>query len=620
MNTQASKQALPAYRPVKRKLLYAIIIVSTILTSIVIFFHFKFEYSKDLSLLDEKLQQINESTNPSMTKAAWNEDRSYLQVQAESIAKLQDVERVRVFDMDNQIMAESYNEKINFDENSRDNRVYKYPLNYTYSKSDPPQYLGTVEVVATINNIKMDLYRRLTFFITAQLIKTFILSWIILLIFHFYINKNLEQIIEFIQGLNLNSVDENYLKIKRTSKTRDEISTLQDAVNKMIKKIHYLNREKENKISQQEKKLELQKASAITSSKMAALGEMAGGIAHEINNPLTVIHSKTRVMEKMIEKGIQDNALFLKNTKSILGTVDRISNVIQGMKSLSKDASNEERTDAILKDMLSNVLNICEQRFKNHNVELLCDLNATIFETHLNCYPTQLSQCFLILINNSFEAIEEQENKWIKIEAAQNKKWIFLHFLDSGTGIPKAIREKIFEPFFTTKEVGIGTGLGLSLAYEVIHKHSGEIFYDDHYQNTCFTIKLPLKEKKSILVVDDDIDIREAISAYLQHEGYKTIEASSGMDALKIVKEQQIEFVISDIRMPDGGGLFLVDELRKIDRLLPYVILVTGQADITREEAIKRGALDLLKKPLEMDKIIGLIKYIENSYNDFVEM
>lgn len=620
MNTPNHKRALPAYRPLKRKLLYAIIIVSTLFTSVVIFFHFKFEYGKDLSLLDEKLQQINESTVPSMTKAAWNEDRSYLQVQAESIAKLQDVERVRVFDLNNEVLAESYNEKSNFEEDSSDNRVYKYPLNYSYSKSDPPQYLGTVEVIATISNIKMEIYRRLAFFIMAQLIKTFFISCIILLIFHYYINKNLEQIIEFIQRLNLNSIDENYLEIKRISKTRDEISTLQDAVNKMVKKIHYLNREKENKISQQEKKLELQKASAITSSKMAALGEMAGGIAHEINNPLTVIHSKTRVMEKMIERGIPDSALFLKNTKSILGTVDRISNVIQGMKSLSKDASNEEKTDAILKDMLSNVLNICEQRFKNHNVELLCDLNATIFLTHLNCYPTQLSQCFLILINNSFEAVEEQEHKWIKIEAAQNKKWMFLHFIDSGTGIPKAIREKIFEPFFTTKEVGAGTGLGLSLAYEVINKHGGEIFYDDHYQNTCFTIKLPLKEKKSILVVDDDIDIRETISSYLQLEGYKTIEASNGKDALKIVKDQQIEFVISDIRMPDGGGLFLVDELRKIDRLLPYVILVTGQADITREEAIKRGALDLLKKPLEMDKIIGLIKYIENSYNEFVEM
>lgn len=619
-NVLHAKDALPAFRPLKRKLLFAIIIVSTLFTSIVVFFHFKFEYNKDLSLLEEKMAQINDSTIPAMIRAAWNEDRAYLQLQAESITKLQDIERVRVTDVNKKIMAESYHDELKFQANSSDYKVYKYPLNYKITEDNALEYLGDVEVTVTTAKIKNELFKRVSFFVVAQLIKTFIISWIILVIFHYYINRNLEQIIDFIQAFNLNSVDETYLKIKRKSKTRDEFSMLQDSINRMIKKINFLNREKENKITEQEKKLEIQTVSAINSSKMAALGEMAGGIAHEINNPLTVIHTKTRVMEKMIERGIQDDALFLKNTKSILGTVDRISSVIQGLKNISKDASGEERQDALLKEILGNILNLCEEKFRNNNIQVICDLEAPVYDIHLNCYPTQLSQCFLILLNNSFDAIEEKENKWIKIEAAQNKKWLFLHFIDSGEGIPKEIREKIFQPFFTTKDVGKGSGLGLCLAFEIIKKHGGEIFYDEHYKNTCFTIKLLLKERKSILVVDDDIDIREAISSYLQLEGYNTIEASNGKDALKIVKEQQIEFVISDIRMPDGGGLFLVDELRKIDRLLPYVILVTGQADITREDAIKRGALDLLKKPLEMDRIIGLIKYIENSYNDFVEM
>ncbi|MBC7539638.1 MAG: response regulator [Bacteriovorax sp.] len=620
MKETTVQDAPPAFRPLKRKLLFAIIIVSTVLTSIVVFFHFKFEYSKDLSSLDEKVKQINDSAIPAMNRAAWNEDRAYLQVQADSISQLADIERVRVTDSNGQLVLESFHDKNKFQEKSDDNRIYKYPLNYKYSDEDPVENLGNVEVTATISGIKMDIYKRLAFFVVAQFLKTFLISWLILIICHHYINKNIDQIIEFVQGFNLNSVDETYLKINRKTKTRDEISVLQDSINRMIKKIHFLNLEKENKITEQEKKIELQTASAINSSKMAALGEMAGGIAHEINNPLTVIHTKTRVMEKMIERGIPDNAAFLKNTHSILGTVDRISSVIEGLKNISKDASDEIRQDAVLKELLGNILNLCDEKFKNHHVELIYDSKSSILNAHLNCYPIQLSQVFLILLNNSFDAIEDQPQKWIKIEAAQNKKWMFIHFLDSGEGVPKAIREKIFQPFYTTKVVGKGTGLGLSLAYEIIKKHGGEIFYDDHYKNTCFTIKLLLKERKSILVVDDDIDIREAICSYLQLEGYKTIEAQSGKEALKIIKDQEIEFVVSDIRMPDSGGLYLVDELRKIDRLLPYVILVTGQADITREEAIKRGALDLLKKPLEMDRIIGLIKYIENSYNEFVEM
>ena len=615
----ASDQAFEKklFRPLKKKLLFAVIIVSTIFTSIVVFFHFNYEYKDEVSNLDKKLQQIKTSTIPAMVSASWQEDRAYLNVQAESLITIKDIEKVTITNAENIPIIIKTNLQ---DSPSDELRTYRYPLYYNHAYDDGTEYLGYLEIMATTSNIKADLYKRIGFFVLAQFVKTFMISWIILLVFHYYINKNLEQILKFIQNFNLNSVDENLLHIERKNKYKDEIDLLEDSINRMVKKIRHLNVEKERKISEQEKKIEMQKVSAINSSKMAALGEMAGGIAHEINNPLTVIHTKTRIMEKMIERGIPDSELFLKNTKSIIGTVDKISNVIQGLKDISKDASNEEKKDTVMRDLLENILNLCEEKIRNHNIDLICDLNAPYFQTHLNCYQIQLSQVFLILLNNSFDALEKRTDKWIKIEASQNKKWYFLHFIDSGEGIDRAIADRMFQPFFTTKDVGKGTGLGLSFAYEVITKHGGEIYYDDHYQNTCFTIKLLLKERKSILVVDDDIDIREAICAYLKLEGYNTIEAQNGKEALEMVKDKKIEFVISDIRMPDGGGLFLLDELRKIDRVIPYVILVTGQADITREEAIKRGALDLLKKPLEMERIVGLIKFIENSYDEFIEV
>lgn len=617
MATEHAKEKI-FFRPLKKKLLFAVIIVSTIFTSFVVFFHFNFEYKDELSSLDKKIMQLKTSSVPAMVSASWQEDRSYLNVQANSIITIKDIAKVTITNSENIPIVIKNNPQVGNDPELL--RTYKFPLYYNHTYDNGQEFLGNLEIIATTENIKSDIFKRIGFFVLAQFVKTFFISWVILLVFHYYINRNIEQIVEFFQSFNLNSVEENILKIKRKNKYKDEIDLLEESINRMIKKIRHLNLEKENKITEQEKKIEMQKMSAITSSKMAALGEMAGGIAHEINNPLTVIHTKTKIMEKMIERGIPDSEMFLKNTKSIIGTVDRISNVIQGLKDISKDASNEEKKDTVIKDLLGNILNLCEEKFRNHNIDLICDLEAPYFQTHLNCFQIQLSQVFLILLNNSFDALEKRSNRWIKIDASQNKKWYFLHFIDSGEGIPKAIADRMFQPFFTTKEVGKGTGLGLSLAYEIINKHGGEIYYDDHYQNTCFTIKLLLKERKSILVVDDDIDIREAICSYLKLEGYNTIEAKNGKEALQIVKDKKIEFVVSDIRMPDGGGLFLVDELRKIDRVLPYVILVTGQADITREDAIKRGALDLLKKPLEMDRIVGLIKFIENSYDEFIEV
>jgi two-component system C4-dicarboxylate transport response regulator DctD len=112
-----------------------------------------------------------------------------------------------------------------------------------------------------------------------------------------------------------------------------------------------------------------------------------------------------------------------------------------------------------------------------------------------------------------------------------------------------------------------------------------------------------------ILIVDDEAEIREAIGTFLEIEDIEFVGARNGIEALNMIAENKnIKFVISDVRMPNGDGVFLINELRKIDQKMPHVILLTGQADISREEAIRQGALDLFVKPPNMDKMVKLIK------------
>jgi DNA-binding NtrC family response regulator len=114
--------------------------------------------------------------------------------------------------------------------------------------------------------------------------------------------------------------------------------------------------------------------------------------------------------------------------------------------------------------------------------------------------------------------------------------------------------------------------------------------------------------KPLVLVVDDETGVREAISMYLEIEGIDAISAKSGSEAVKLIKENSaINFVISDVRMPNGDGIFLIKELRKINKTKPYIILISGQADISKEEAILLGAQEMFIKPPNMDKIISLI-------------
>lgn len=479
------------FRPIKAKLLFSVLTISTILTSFVIFFNFYIEYNSEIGTLRSRIQQINESSIPAINSAVWNVDKVYLTVLVDSIVKIRDIVSVKVTDPKNNIILERKNVETDGTK-AGDLLIYKYPLYHKHYNSSKIEHIGNVELVASTTQIKEQLYDRILYFVIAQFIKTFLLSWIILLIFHHYINKNIEQIIEFTKSFDLNSMSNKNLVIKRKSMTRDEFDILQDEINKMIEQINILNIEKESKITEQEKKIEMQQVNAINNSKLVALGEMAGGVAHEINNPLAIIHSHTQLMERMIEKNNPNKEQYLKSLKAISTTVDRIKNIVKGLRNISRDATLEKPDFVPLKPILVDVFSLCDERLKSHNITLICDLNSPAFNTPLHCRQVQLSQVFLNLLNNSFDAVVELEEKWIKIEAEIKNNRVIINIIDSGHGIAADIQQKIFQPFFTTKEIGKGTGLGLSLVHRMITDHGGEIYYNQSYAHTCFTLELPI--------------------------------------------------------------------------------------------------------------------------------
>lgn len=238
--------------------------------------------------------------------------------------------------------------------------------------------------------------------------------------------------------------------------------------------------------------IESQYASLVSSSKLAALGVMAGGIAHEINNPITIISSTSRILRKYIEKGIIDSDKFNKCCDDIDNTVLRISKIISGLRTVSRDASGEEFELCKVVDIFEDVLALSSEKFKANKIEINIDLCAEVYQTVIPCKRVQLSQVFLNLLGNSFDAIEELEDRWVKIECRQNDKNLVMRFSDSGLGIPKEIQGKILHPFFTTKEIGKGTGLGLSLSNSFIKNHNGKLELDDNSKHTCFVITLPI--------------------------------------------------------------------------------------------------------------------------------
>lgn len=230
----------------------------------------------------------------------------------------------------------------------------------------------------------------------------------------------------------------------------------------------------------------------LYNAKMVALGEMCGGVAHEVNNPLAIIHGHVVRLSKNLDEGIIDPENIRKSLTLIDKTVERIAKIIRGLKKISRESSGDPSEKVTARSIVSDSLSICRQRLINNSIELHFDEQQTALDSILCCQPVQISQVIVNLINNAHDAIKDSESPWIKLEVHKKEKYVEFSISDSGKGIPKEIRNRIFNPFFTTKPVGQGTGLGLSLSYSIIKNHGGELMIDHKAANTKFHFTLPV--------------------------------------------------------------------------------------------------------------------------------
>ena len=231
----------------------------------------------------------------------------------------------------------------------------------------------------------------------------------------------------------------------------------------------------------------------LQASKMSSLGEMSSGIAHEINNPLSILLGKSHQIRKIASKAGTESAPLIKLTSDLDSTIERIAKIVKGLRNFSRDGAGDPFEGKQVKELLEETLSFCSSRFKNHDIEILVPVIPDTLQ--LECRPTQISQVLLNLLNNAFDAVHERSgSKWIRIEIADRGADVEIAITDSGHGIPETVRAKILEPFFTTKEVGKGTGLGLSISLGIIKAHNGQFFLDQESKNTRFVIQLPKKQ------------------------------------------------------------------------------------------------------------------------------
>lgn len=223
----------------------------------------------------------------------------------------------------------------------------------------------------------------------------------------------------------------------------------------------------------------------ILTSKMASLGEMAGGIAHEINNPLAIISGKAEQIKKYISQSEIDRQKILSSLEKIEDTSFRISKIIKGLRSFSRAGEQDPMKEYKVSELIEETLDLCRERMLSEHIKLICETDQ---DMTLRVRTTQIQQVLINLLNNSIDAIKAQDERWIKISTEQKERQIIITITDSGKGISPEFKEKIMSPFFTTKEVGKGTGLGLSISKRIMEAHHGTLIYREDSPNTAFSL------------------------------------------------------------------------------------------------------------------------------------
>jgi signal transduction histidine kinase len=228
---------------------------------------------------------------------------------------------------------------------------------------------------------------------------------------------------------------------------------------------------------------------AIHNSRLASLGEMAGGIAHEINNPLSIISSKASLIQLILNNEEPQIERAKSELEKLVQTTFRIAGIVKGLLTFARGDKNVDYQNISVEDILNDVSFLCGEKAKAKGIDIQFQAKKDL--TILGS-SVQIAQVILNLVNNSMDAIPTEKEPWIKVEAQPSDSGEHIRFsvTDCGSGINPQQLEKLMQPFFTTKSVGQGTGLGLSISRGLVESHGGTLTYDQNSRHTRFYFDL----------------------------------------------------------------------------------------------------------------------------------
>jgi len=380
----------------------------------------------------------------------------------------------------------------------------------------------------------------------------------------------------------------------------------------------------ERKKAEEERKQLEQKAQLA--SRLASVGELASGVAHEINNPLTGVigYAHLLLARKDILKDMRQDVEIINEG------AQRVAGIVKKLLVFARQTRPEQRY-VNMNELIHTTLDLRAYELASSNIkvalQLARDLPMTIAD------PGQLQQVFLNLIINAETEMRLAHDKGkLSIKTEQIDNTIRISFKDNGPGIADENLGSIFDPFFTTREVGQGTGLGLSVCHGIVTEHKGRIWVESRLgKGATFVVELPIATedkqlempepvieepkkvaKAKILVVDDEPVIRQLVSQVLTEEGHQVETVDNAADALKMVKSKRYRLILLDIKMPGMSGIELYKQFKKIaPSLTKRVAFITGDVMGKRTiDFLDKTKTPYMMKPFDAKELKANIRHI----------
>ncbi len=361
---------------------------------------------------------------------------------------------------------------------------------------------------------------------------------------------------------------------------------------------------------------------AAVSEKLATLGRLVAGAAHEINNPLTAVLAEAQLA--LLE--IPDGHAARESLTIVATEARRAGQIVKSMLSFARQRPVEQR-DFELRTVLDEVVRLRRSYWQSLGIDAVIEGEPA----HVRGDADQLKQVLLNLVVNAEYALRGAAERRLHLVASRRGRTCRITIDDSGPGVPESQRGQIFEPFFTTKPEGEGSGLGLSVSYGIVHEHGGEIWIETSPEGGArFVIELPAGAAprssgahgmpapvepptaalhRRVLLVDDEEPIRSVAQRILRRHGHEVDVAADGSAALRLLEATRYDVVLCDIRMPNGSGPELYDELRRrgIAQRSRFVVTTGDVADPDTQRFLGESGLPVLLKPFELRALLEVV-------------